>query len=58
LSQETLAERAGLHRNYVGYVERAERNVTIDVLDRLCIALELDPVDLLALQEKPARRGS
>jgi len=47
LSQEALAERAGLHRTYVGSIERAERNVSVDNIDRLATALGIDPVDLL-----------
>ncbi len=36
LSQEKLAERAGIHRTYVGMIERAEKNVTIYSLAKIC----------------------
>jgi transcriptional regulator with XRE-family HTH domain len=48
LSQESLADGAGLHRTYVGSVERAERNVSIDNMERLALALDVDVVDLLS----------
>lgn len=47
LSQEELAARAGLHRTYVSSVERFERNITIDNMERLARAIDLDVVDLL-----------
>lgn len=47
LSQEALADLAGLHRTYVGSVERGERNISIDNIERLASALERDVVDLL-----------
>jgi transcriptional regulator with XRE-family HTH domain len=48
LSQEGLAELAGIHRTYVGAVERAERNVSIDNICRLAWAIGTDPQELLA----------
>lgn len=41
LSQEELAERAGLHRTYVSDVERGFRNVSLESIDRLAAALEI-----------------
>lgn len=49
LSQESLAEEAGLHRTYIGSVERAERNISIDNMERLAKALEVDITHLLAV---------
>ncbi|MGN6529216.1 MAG: helix-turn-helix domain-containing protein [Burkholderiaceae bacterium] len=48
VSQEKLAEEAELHRTYVGSVERGERNISIDSMERLATALNVDIVDLLA----------
>jgi len=46
-SQEALADEAGLHRTYVGSVERGERNVTISSLEALAGALGVSVIDLL-----------
>ena len=48
LSQERLAELAGLDRNYIGQIERAERNVALVNIVRIAKALEVGPGELFA----------
>lgn len=47
LSQDELGHLSGLHRTYIGSVERGERNVTLASLVRISRALQLEPHELL-----------
>jgi len=46
-SQEECAEKCGLHRTYIGAIERGERNITLTTLDRIAAAFGISAVDLL-----------
>jgi transcriptional regulator with XRE-family HTH domain len=52
VSQEELGLRSGVHRNYIGGIERAERQPSVVTLARLARALSVKPADLLALAER------
>ena len=47
LSQEHLAARAGVHRTYIGMIERSEKNITLLNMEKIAIALNVDITDLL-----------
>lgn len=47
-SQEELADRSGLHRTYIGAIERAEQNITVETLARVAVALGCSPEALLS----------
>lgn len=47
LSQEGLASRAGVHRTYIGMIERAEKNITLENIEKIAKALSLTPRGLL-----------
>lgn len=47
LSQEQLAERAGLHRTYIGMIERSEKNITLRNIEKIAKALNINIQDLL-----------
>lgn len=40
-SQDELAARAGLHRTYIGTIERAEQSITVDSMEKLAAALNV-----------------
>ena len=51
-SQESFADACGLHRTYIGAIERGERNVSIDNIARIAETLGLDIADLFPKAKK------
>ncbi len=47
LSQEAFAEVLGVHRTYMGGIERGERNLTLQSVERIAARIETDPLSLL-----------
>jgi transcriptional regulator with XRE-family HTH domain len=47
LSQDELASLSGLHRTYLGAIERGERNVTLNNVEKIAFSLEVKPATLL-----------
>ncbi len=45
LSQEELASRAGVHRTYIGMIERAEKNITLENIEKIANALKISIAD-------------
>jgi transcriptional regulator with XRE-family HTH domain len=45
LSQEELASRAGVHRTYIGMIERAEKNITLENIEKIAKALKIKIAD-------------
>jgi transcriptional regulator with XRE-family HTH domain len=46
-SQEELASRAGVHRTYIGMIERAEKNITLLNIEKIANALNITIIELL-----------
>lgn len=47
MSQEKLAEKTNLNRNYIGEIERAEKKITLETLEKIARALNVRVADLL-----------
>lgn len=51
LSQEDFAEKVGMHRTYIGQIERAEKNITLKNIHKICYALKIDPKELFDFKD-------
>ena len=59
LSQEEFADKCGLHRTYIGGIERRERNITLTTLERIATALGLSVAALFApLKDNSSNKDS
>jgi transcriptional regulator with XRE-family HTH domain len=47
LSQEQLGDQIGMHRTYVGIVERGERNLSLGTVEEIAARLDVEPDELL-----------
>jgi len=56
ISQERLGLDSGVHRNYIGGIERGERKPTVGTIAKLALSLGLAPSKLLARAEREAER--
>ncbi|WP_431085843.1 helix-turn-helix domain-containing protein [Paenibacillus sp. 8b26] len=57
-SQEQLAERSGLHTNYVGQVERGEKNLTLETLEKVVRGLDTSLEELFRFFDPMTRQDT
>ena len=50
-SQEELAYRSGLHRTYIGMIERAEKNITLINIEKIANALEMNIYNFFSVKQ-------
>jgi transcriptional regulator with XRE-family HTH domain len=58
VSQEAFADVLGVHRTYMGGIERGERNLTLKSVERIAERLEIDPLVLLGQGFEPDKGES
>lgn len=56
ISQEELAERCGVHRTYMGRIERGETNITLSNIHKIARGLGVSPASLMEDEVKSVRR--
>lgn len=52
ISQEDFAEKVGVHRTYIGMIERAEKNITLENIEKIASALGVGISDLFQKDER------
>jgi transcriptional regulator with XRE-family HTH domain len=52
LTQEELADQSTISRTYLGYLESTGKNVSLEILEKLASALDVDPRELLKPQDE------
>ena len=57
ISQEALADRAGLHRTHISLIERAQRSVRIETIEKLAHALRIQPAEMMPPIRFRQKRG-
>jgi transcriptional regulator with XRE-family HTH domain len=55
LSQEELGSRAGVHRTYIGMIERAEKNITLENIEKISKALKISISKLFTYGTDPSK---
>lgn len=55
LSQEAFADLVGVHRTYMGGIERGERNLTLKAVERIAATIEVDALALLGRSSNPTQ---
>ena len=58
MSQEQLADEAGIHRTHISLIERNRRSVRLETLERLAKALSVPPAELIPAASKPKAKRS
>lgn len=56
MSQEELGFEAGLHRTAISFIERADRSATLETIEKLALALEVQPAELMPTVQSRRKR--